>query len=46
MKAKVNKTWSFNKTEIQEGTEVRIIKGMDADASDVLNIPCGLCYLC
>lgn len=46
MKAKVNKTWSFNNTKIEEGIEVRIIKGMEADASDVLNIPCGMCYLC
>ena len=39
MKAKLKVSWDFNKTEIEEGTEVTIIKGMEADAEGVLNEP-------
>lgn len=46
MKAKLKVSWDFNKTEIEEGTEVAIIKGMEADADGVLNAPYGMCYLC
>ena len=46
MKAKLKVSWEFNRTEIEEGTEVTIIKGMEADAADVLNAPYGMCYLC
>lgn len=46
MKAKLIKTWNFNKISIEEGTEVNLIKGMEADADSVLNAPCGMCYLC
>lgn len=46
MKAKLKVSWDFNKTEIEEGTEVTIIKGMEADADGVLNAPYGMCYLC
>lgn len=46
MKAKLKVSWKFNRTEIEEGTEVTIIKGMEADAADVLNAPYGMCYLC
>lgn len=46
MKAKLKVSWDFNRTEIEEGTEVSIIKGMEADAADVLNAPYGMCYLC
>lgn len=46
MKAKLKVSWKFNRTEIEEGTEVTIIKGMEADAADVLNRPDGMCYLC
>ena len=46
MKAKLKVSWNFNRTEIEEGTEVTIIKGMEADADGVLNAPYGMCYLC
>lgn len=46
MKAKLKVSWDFNRTEIEEGTEVTIIKGMEADAAGVLNAPYGMCYLC
>lgn len=46
MKAKLIKTWNFNKISIEEGTEVNLIKGMEADAGSVLNAPYGMCYLC
>lgn len=46
MKAKLKVSWDFNKAEIEEGTEVAIIKGMEADAEGVLNAPYGMCYLC
>lgn len=46
MKAKLKVSWKFNRTEIEEGIEVTIIKGMEADADDVLNAPYGMCYLC
>lgn len=46
MKAKLIKTWDFNKISIEEGTEVNLIKGMEADADSVLNAPYGMCYLC
>lgn len=46
MKAKLKVSWDFNKAEIEEGTEVTIIKGMEADADGVLNAPYGMCYLC
>lgn len=46
MKGKVIKTWKFLGNEIQVGTELTILKGMEADGGDVLNIPCGMCYLC
>lgn len=46
MKAKLIKTWNFNKISIEEGTEVNLIKGMEADADSVLNAPYGMCYLC
>ena len=46
MKAKLKVSWDFNRTEIEEGTEVTIIKGMEADADGVLNAPYGMCYLC
>lgn len=46
MKAKLTKQWGFDCTILSEGTEVTIIKGMEADASDVLNAPYGMCYLC
>lgn len=46
MKAKLKVSWKFNRTEIEEGTEVTIIKGMEADADGVLNAPYGMCYLC
>lgn len=46
MKAKLKVSWEFNRTEIEEGTEVTIIKGMEADADGVLNAPYGMCYLC
>lgn len=46
MKAKLTKQWDWFGTEIPYDTEVNIIKGMEADAADVLNIPYGMCYLC
>lgn len=46
MKAKLKVLWQFNGTKIEEGTEVTIIKGMEADADSVLNAPYGMCYLC
>lgn len=46
MKAKLKVSWDFNRTEIEKDTEVTIIKGMEADAADVLNAPYGMCYLC
>lgn len=46
MKAKLKSTRRIGNTTIQEGTEVKIIKGMEADAADVLNTPEGMCYLC
>lgn len=46
MKAKLTTEWNFYRTTIPEGTEVTIIKGMEADAADVLNAPYGMCYLC
>jgi hypothetical protein len=46
MKAKLIKSWDFYKVSIKEGTEVNIIKGMEADADSVLNAPYGMCYLC
>lgn len=46
MKAKLTKQWGFDCTILSEGTEVTIIKGMEADAADVLNAPYGMCYLC
>lgn len=46
MKAKLKVSWDFNKAEIEEGTEVAIIKGMEADAEGVLNAPYGMCHLC
>lgn len=46
MKAKLIKSWDFCKVSIKEGTEVNIIKGMEADADSVLNAPYGMCYLC
>ena len=44
MKAKLIKSWDFYKVSIKEGTEVNIIKGMEADADSVLNAPYGMCY--
>lgn len=46
MKAKLKVSWDFNRTKIEKDTEVTIIKGMEADAADVLNVPYGMCYLC
>lgn len=46
MKAILTKEWNWGCTTIAEGTEVTIIKGMEADAGDVLNVPYGMCYLC
>ena len=46
MKAKLIKSWDFCKVSIKEGTEVNVIKGMEADADSVLNAPYGMCYLC
>lgn len=46
MKAKLTTQWSYYCTTIPEGTEVKIIKGMEADAAGVLNAPYGMCYLC
>ncbi|WP_072542831.1 hypothetical protein [Bacteroides mediterraneensis] len=46
MKAKLIKEWDWYCKILSEGTEVTIIKGMEADASDVLNAPYGMCYLC
>lgn len=46
MKAKLKVSWDFNRANIEKGTEVTIIKGMEADAADVLNAPYGMCYLC
>lgn len=46
MKAKLKLSWDFNRTKIEKDTEVTIIKGMEADAADVLNVPYGMCYLC
>ena len=46
MKAKLIKSWDFCKVSIKEGTEVNIIKGIEADADSVLNAPYGMCYLC
>lgn len=46
MKAKLKVSWDFDKTEIEKGTEVTIIKGMETDAEGVLNAPYGMCYLC
>lgn len=46
MKAKLKVSWDFNRTEIEKDTEVTVIKGMEADAADVLNAPYGMCYLC
>lgn len=46
MKAKLINSWDWHKTTIEKGTEVTIIKGMEADANDVLNMPDGMCYLC
>lgn len=46
MKAKLTKQWDWGCNTITEGTEVTIIKGMEADAADVLNVPYGMCYLC
>lgn len=46
MKAKLTKRWKYFCDPIPEGTEVTIIKGMEADAADVLNTPYGMCYLC
>lgn len=46
MKAKLIKTWNFNKISIEEGTEVNLIKGMEAGADSVFNAPYGMCYLC
>ncbi len=46
MKAKLNKDWRYGKNLVPKGTEVSIIKGMEMDASYVLNIPAGMCYLC
>lgn len=46
MKAKLKVSWDFDRTEIEKGTEVTIIKGMETDAEGVLNAPYGMCYLC
>lgn len=46
MKAKLIKEWDWYCKILSEGTEVTIIKGMEADAADVLNAPYGMCYLC
>ena len=46
MKAKLKVSWDFDKTEIEKGTEVTIIKGMETDTEGVLNAPYGMCYLC
>lgn len=46
MKGKLIKRWKYNDVDIQCGTEVIIIKGMESDASGVLNAPYGMCYLC
>lgn len=46
MKAKLTKGWGWDYNIVSEGTEVTIIKGMEADAADVLNAPYGMCYLC
>lgn len=46
MKAKLTKGWGGDYNIVSEGTEVTIIKGMEADAADVLNAPYGMCYLC
>ncbi len=46
MKAKLRKSWSWYDKSIEEGTEVKIIKGMEADAEGVFNAPYGMCYLC
>lgn len=46
MKAKLRKSWNWYDESIEKGTEVKIIKGMEADAEGVLNAPYGMCYLC
>ena len=46
MKAKLRKSWSWYDKSIEEGTEVKIIKGMETDAEGVFNAPYGMCYLC
>lgn len=46
MKAKLIKQWNWNNDSAEEGTEVRIIKGMETDSEGVLNAPYGMCYLC
>lgn len=46
MKAKLTKEWGWDYNIVSEGTEVTIIKGMEADAADVINAPYGMCYLC
>lgn len=46
MKAKLTKEWGWDCNIVSEGTEVTIIKGMEADAADVINAPYGMCYLC
>lgn len=37
MKAKLTKEWGLDCNIVSEGTEVTIIKGMEADAADVIN---------
>ena len=44
MKAKIISNYYASGVEI--GTEVEILKGMDADGSDVFNAPIGKCFLC
>lgn len=46
MKAKLKKFFICGSERFEEGTEFTIIKGMEADASDIYNIPVGMCYLC
>lgn len=46
MKAKLTKQWNWYCATIEEGTEVKIIKGMETDAAGVFNAPYGMCYLC
>lgn len=46
MKAKLISEFKYRGVVILKDTEVRIIKGMEADSEDIYNVPCGMCYLC